>query len=316
MTRIFQYVPLIRARALERILPRVIGSGASAVMDLEDSVQDPLYPENTPLLKAEARKGLINLIAKHPALFSNREVYVRVNSMRSDEYDKDMDEICSLVPKFSPAGVFLPMVESSEDVKRCYERLRDSGYSDFTIVPIIETVSGLDNLDEILAPHAGTTVKYVHYGHFDYCLSAEMWPFPRQNSRAFWHLVDALVQRVEDCGCFYIHTPFPELDNADMFRAVRARLAKVCRKELSLSALNLDQALVDFSLESSSFLDEELDLSDHELGALACETIAAYEGHRASKRSFSIDAHLFIPPHEYWAAKTYLRKSGQDKSVI
>ena len=248
MTRIFQYVPLIRARALERILPRVIGSGASAVMDLEDSVQDPLYPENTPLLKAEARNGLINLIAKHPALFSNREVYVRVNSMRSGEYDKDMDEICSLVPKFSPAGVFLPMVESSEDVKRCYERLRDSGYSDFTIVPIIETVSGLDNLDEILAPHAGTTVKYVHYGHFDYCLSAEMWPFPRQNSRAFWHLVDALVQRVEDCGCFYIHTPFPELDNADMFRAVRTRLAKVCRKELSLSALNLDQALVDFSL--------------------------------------------------------------------
>ena len=56
MTRIFQYVPLIRARALREFLPRVIGSGASAVMDLEDSVQDPLYPENTPLLKAEARK--------------------------------------------------------------------------------------------------------------------------------------------------------------------------------------------------------------------------------------------------------------------
>ena len=316
MTHIFQYVPLIRARALERILPRVIGSGATAVMDLEDSVQDPLYPENTPLLKAEARKGLLNLIAKHPPLFSNQEVYVRVNSMRSGEYDKDMDEICSLAPEFSPAGVFLPMVESPEDVKRCYDRLRDAGYSNFTVVPIIETLRGLDKLEEILTPHAGTTVEYVHYGHFDYCLSAEMWPFPRQSSRAFWRMVDVLVQRIEDCGCLYIHTPFPELDNADMFRAVRTRLAKVCRRPLSLSALNLDQALVDFSLESSCSLNEELDLSEHELVALAYETIAAYEGHRASKRSFSIVANSFIPPHEYWAAKTYLRKSGQDKSVI
>ena len=54
---IIQYLPLTRPRACRRLLNKLNNKGVHAILDLEDSAQDPFDLEKTKTLKKEARRG-------------------------------------------------------------------------------------------------------------------------------------------------------------------------------------------------------------------------------------------------------------------
>lgn len=315
MIQCYQYVPLIKAKALSRLIPKILKLGSTIIADIEDSVQDTLAPENTPHLKAQARDGLAMLQGKLPLLFEEGRIGVRINAMDTPEYALDVEAIGNLPRSVNWNAIWLPMVESPEMIARCRSDFAAAGIPEINIIPIIETVEGVRNLPTILEHKADYSLKAVHYGHYDYSLDAGHWPFFRQDNEEFWSVVSPIIRLVEDHECLYVHTPLGELNNEQLYSAVSEKLKAICDRPFARTALNIGQSQQcrqpsgePFKWKTSRALDDEQRL------ALAHETVEAFRAHRCSRRSFSVHATLgeFITPHEYKAACRYLKNNGCD----
>ncbi|APG61658.1 hypothetical protein LPB140_01055 [Sphingorhabdus lutea] len=136
----FLFVPANRPERFEKAL----NSGTDLIcIDLEDSV--PAAEKET------ARHGCLAAIKT----LNRDKVAIRINSIRTKFGLLDLialEEAAHL-----PSQIFIPMVESVEDVAIAYSIL---GNKINGIVPLIETVKGLSNAAEIAAHPAVTTVMF------------------------------------------------------------------------------------------------------------------------------------------------------------
>ncbi len=310
--KVFQYVPMSMSRALTRVIPRVLNIGCVPILDIEDSVQDTLNPENTPALKKAARESV-------PALASQafdqmpKRVYLRINALRSGEFQKDVALLDELVDLGFQVGAFLPKVESLNDLIEIRDALGfDPRY--LKAIPIIETVNGVRNLSEILDHRSGLDIEYVHYGHFDYSLDAECWPFYDQTSSEFWKIVDDLIFKVESAGTRYMHTPFGLLYNFGLFEQVIRTVAERCKHGFGITALTSDQSQHGTGIELGKTI---LPVAQQDVDklSLAEKIVSEFEGNLRSKRSFAMnpDNGEFITPHHYKMAKLYISRYSNGK---
>lgn len=175
---------------------------------------------------------------------------------------------------------------------------------------MIETVKGMDNLENILKSDQDLLLfKYVHYGHFDYALDANLWPFPDPDHKAFWDIVLNISKLVLRYKKVYIHTPFPFMNNKDLFWQAAHFLEKEFpNEELWICTLNSELSLSDDNDESLKILNYKYSLEDSlNLAKLIKND---FLNGRANKRSFSVGSDRFIPPHQYFAAINYLNKNS------
>ena len=209
MTRmpVIQYLPLTRPRASARLAKKLAGSGVMSILDLEDSAQDPFDIGVTHELKREARNGLLRISEKRDWPASAR-MYIRINATSTDFFEEDVETVITASQNEMPiTGVFLPKVETYAQVESLNSKLSAANRS-FEIVPMIETVLGMKNVAEILEQDqmAGLCPR-VHYGHFDYCYDADIWPFPDPYHHDFWGIITPLLDILSIYNKTYIHTP-------------------------------------------------------------------------------------------------------------
>ncbi len=306
---LIQYLPLTRPKAAKLFLKKLHKAKVMSILDLEDSAQDPFSKSKTAKLKVLARDGL-ELISKDTGIFYTSKVYIRINSIDSAFYNNDVNSVISAYENgMQISGVFLPKVENYSCIEDLTRKLSIVNKK-VEIVAMIETVEGLNNLEEILNLDAKNEyISRVHYGHFDYCLDAKIWPFLDPIHNDFWSVVEKVVKLVQISNKTYIHTPFPFTKNEKLFWDSSFHLKNlypmldiwICtlNSELSLSSqpskvTNLEISHPNFS---KSFLINEANK--------ICKNFL--EG-RANKRSFSVSDERFIPPHQYFAAMNYLEK--------
>lgn len=306
---LIQYLPLTRPKAAKLFLKKLNKAKVMSILDLEDSAQDPFSRSRTAKLKVSARSGL-ELISKDANISCSTKVYIRINSSDSEFYNDDVKSVISAYANgMHITGVFLPKVESYSCIENLTRKLSVLNKK-VEIVAMIETVEGLSNLEEILKLDTKNNfISRVHYGHFDYCLDAKIWPFLDPIHHDFWSVVEKVVKLVQAANKTYIHTPFPFTRNEKLFWEASFHLKNkyslldiwICtlNSELSLSSQPDKVTSLEISHPnfSKSFLIDEANK--------ICENFL--EG-RANKRSFSVSSERFIPPHQYFAAKYYLEK--------
>ena len=307
---LIQYLPLTRPKAAKLFLKKLTKAKVMSILDLEDSAQDPFSKSRTAKLKISARHGL-ELISKDSYISCCSNVYIRINSSDSEFYNDDVESVISAYANgMKITGVFLPKVESYSQVENLIRKLSIVNEK-VELVAMIETVEGLNNLEEMLKLDTNNNfISRVHYGHFDYCLDAKIWPFLDPIHRDFWSVVEKVVKPVLRSNKTYIHTPFPFTRNEKLFWESSFHLKNlypfsdiwICtlNSELSLSSQPKKVSELDISSPnfSESFLINE--------AKKICKNFL--EG-RANKRSFSVSDERFIPPHQYFAAKHYLDKT-------
>jgi citrate lyase beta subunit len=302
---IIQYLPLTRARASLKVFKKLDFNNVHVIFDLEDSAQDPFSRNNTNLLKKVARDGLIEIFSKinwRP----KSKIYIRINSDKSTYYDEDIKAILKVLKLNTHIeGIFLPKVESYNQIQKLYYLLPSDIKID--IVPMIETKNGLNNLQKILELDCDKNIfNKVHYGHFDYSLDAGCWPFSNPENKEFWKIVGFIVETVKKYGKLYVHTPFPFSDNVDLFWGSNLYLSRlVPGTEIWICTLNMELSLTKYRESSLVFVDLEYKESD--LISSAIKITNKYIEGKANKRSFSVFNSQFIPPHQYFAAKKYLK---------
>lgn len=151
----FLFVPATRPERL----PKALQSGADMVIaDWEDAV--------APADKDMARDGLLQACAS----LSNAQcarLMVRINAADTEWHAQDVRVLAQLVNQYGVAGVVL----SKSDSAAVIESIVQVAGKDCVVMPLIESVAGLDAVNELVkAPQ----VVRLAFGHLDFQVDAGM----------------------------------------------------------------------------------------------------------------------------------------------
>jgi citrate lyase beta subunit len=296
-----------------RLMRSSAGLGAVVVLDLEDGLWDVVDPSRTAQLKAAAREHLAQLAAEQAEAWRDQQLGVRLNRLADSESAADLHVLGELGKAgVELACVLVTKVESSTELERWATQLSAHAVVYRSIVPIVETVAGLTNLESICAAARDLGGRWVVYGHYDYALDAGWWPFPDDRSAGYWRHVESIIQRVEAAGISYVHPPFFRLKRLDEFAGLVERLARTCHRPFGVLTFGAQQALIVVGhAPHRQPAAETLVSSDHgNPSQYARELIDAYLANRRSSMSFAIDPRTgdFIAPHQFLAARRYLAR--------
>lgn len=317
---IIQYLPLTHPRATLRFVKRLNAAGVMTILDLEDSAQDPFNVDITRTLKINARNNFLDLVNSKTWLGDEfaHPIYVRVNSINTEFFEEDINTVLKIFASGFPiTGIFLPMVDSYDQIEKTHSLLaacRQDDNSFIEIVPMIETNAGMQNLNTILQSDV-TDSKFskIHYGHFDYCLDAKLWPFPDPQHDTFWRLIEPMIQLILDHKKTYIHTPFPFPNDSELFWAASRHLQMLYQsKDIWFCTLNSELSL---SIDNGN--NKQLTIFSPDTSENFCINEAKiiqnnFLDGRANRRSFGVSNNRFIPPHQFFGAEEYLKKIQKD----
>jgi citrate lyase beta subunit len=178
------------------MLVRAAASGADALcLDLEDAVPDAL--------KEEARAHALEVLAAPPE--GAPPLFIRVNSPGSDVGEADLDALAgALAAGGGPpaiAGIVLPKIRSGGEIRGVDHAVE----GDLPLVPLIETVDGLERATEIARASSRVTMLLV--GGVD--LSAELGCALEWESLLYAR--SRIIHAVALAGITALDMPFPAL---------------------------------------------------------------------------------------------------------
>jgi citrate lyase subunit beta/citryl-CoA lyase len=149
LARTFLFVPADRPERHARAL--ATGAGG-VIVDLEDAV--------APERKTSARGGLAASFAALPPQQRVR-LLVRINAAGTPWHDDDCAQVGALAAQGLIAGVVLPKAERAADLSRIAQAIGPEG----VLVPLIESVAGLDAADALAA---APQVLRLAFGNLDF----------------------------------------------------------------------------------------------------------------------------------------------------
>jgi citrate lyase beta subunit len=304
-----QYLPLTRPRACRHHLNQLNEKGIHVILDLEDSAQDPFDLEKTKTLKEEARNGLLNISESFDQTFKSK-IYIRINTLNSDFFNDDINCIIQSIKRGMPIfGLFVPKTQDYEEIETIHAILnKEKVYLD--TVPMIETSQGYMNLASILSADINNNlITKIHYGHFDYCLDSNLWPFPEPYHHDYWKIIKPIMHLLAEHKKVYIHTPFPSLNDEQLFWSSLSHIRKLMPKlEFWACTLNLKISLSDSPTQVEDLNLHEITNNQDDLINEAELIINDYYQGRANKRSFGVSSKRYIPRHHVLSAEKYLSK--------
>ena len=305
-----QYLPLTRPMACYSLIKKLNSYGASSILDLEDSAQDILDTEVTDSLKEIARNGLVD-ISKYNFDQINQPIYIRLNSINTKYFKKDFDAIIkSCENGMNIKGIFLPMVGDYTQINDLNNLIVKTNYK-LEIVPMIETVKGLNNLENILKNDVKKNLfQRIHYGNFDYCADAKLWPYLDPNHDYFWKIIKKIVNLLTKYNKAYVHTPFPFPQNEKFFWESLKELSKIDSDlEFWGCTVNSQLAISKQPSKINNLKIHKYNYSEEEKIYQAEKIYNDFLEGKSIKRSFGVKDNRFIAPHQFLTAKKYLNKN-------
>lgn len=293
---------------------------STVVLDLEDSLWDVTDSAGTSTLRAAGRTDLVALAQLDRELFSRQRVGVRVNRVSGPDAAADFEALGRASRFVEFDTVVVTKIESGADVSQNLAQLKGGGVAYRSVVPIVETRRGMDNLDDIIETSRSAGIERLAYGHFDLSLDSGWWPFPEPWESSFWTLAEPLIRRWESAGLEYVHPPYFQTHDEEGLALIIRRLERTCEREFGIITVGPRQAAMAARLGGSAARYDEVEASSWATHRATGETpseiaqrvTSTFLAARREPGGFALD-HLtgtFISPHVYVAARNYLRQIG------
>jgi len=183
-------------------LEKVHNTGAVICFDFEDGILNPFEMKRSASLKEEARARFLSLYSLICASSNHIKVGIRLNSIRTSDFEKDLMKIKGK----KVDSVFAPKIEYHTDIHLLIDKLNDFNVRYKNLIPIIETKKGFENLENILQSNQKLTK--IAFGHCDYNLDIGSYPFFHQDSREYWKWITAIVSKIEKYRIRLINSPY------------------------------------------------------------------------------------------------------------
>lgn len=305
---IIQYMSIQRGPLLYRLLQKTLCQESMIIFDLEDSLSD-IDVKQAKRIKSWGRSELTTFAYSYPDFFKNKTVGIRVNGLKSGEFERDLKTIAEISQIWNLHCIVGPKIDSAESIEEYLSCLKNKEVRYKTFIPIIETVKGMNNLSSIVGH---VSVVDVMYGHYDYSLDSRHWPFFEQDEAEFWQFTSLFIQKVEKAGVRYVHPPISFFCDEALSFQVWLRLKTRCRRPFSVITLTSTQTaffnhLINTPLEikESELRSTHYLLQDKIDQALYVKKICSRK-----KRNFGFDPKTgkFFSPHQYIAALQFLEQ--------
>ena len=282
-------------------------------LDLEDSIQDVIHPENTFSMRERSRDMIRKILSNN--IYENEKFALRINSISSTDFDQDIALLSEEKIRTKIYSLLLPKTESKKELIAILQILNDKKIEVEEIVLIMETGPALENINPILSTD-NKRIKKIALGHCDLNLNMGYFPFQHQDSIQYWNWVKYLVNSAETSGIGFINSPFLDLNNDDAFNLMLSQLDTICSLPYAQCVLTSHQACLCSEFTGRYYSDnnftsskKDIILNEIELTELAIKIIKDYEEYNI-KKGFTVtrSERVLISPHEYISAKNYLTK--------
>lgn len=300
----FQYLSLVRYKGLVSILKKYEKQNISIILDLEDSAQDLFSKKRTEELKSIGRKGIIYLAEKDLKL--RNDIFIRINNIKSKDHSKDLLMIKEGIKKgLKVTGIFLPKVTKFSEVNNVFKVFKKKKLK---MIPIIETKVGVKNLKKILSEDKNRIISHIHYGHFDYCLDQNLWPFPEPYHLEFWNIVNPIIKTTLSYKKIFVQTPFPLVKNFKIYWSMLKYLHDNYKiNKFGVTLVNYDNDFLNPPKIIKNLRIKKMSLTRNYKVSFAKKIYNEYMKYKSKKRSFSLSRKRFIAPHQYLMAKKFLK---------
>jgi citrate lyase beta subunit len=308
--QVYQFIKL-RDEGFSENLQKVIRLGALPVIDLEDSVQDPDGFWNTAFIKTSFRDKFVKAVRSFDRN-TGISFGLRLNTFGSIDFYRDVEALSAL--NITYPVIFLPKAETASSLKSSVEYLGRSGISFTSLIPIIETVKGYENLEQIAGVLKTCRGSQIAFGHCDFNYDSGFFPFHHQDSPVFWTWIERIAEVAKKYDVCYINSPYLHLGDYTFFQNLLSAVFNICKGEFGQVTLTSDQTKLCFEWQNQPDLDYTKLLkpeSQDDRKKLAEEVIRDFRASFSLDKGFSARNanRLLISPHEYQAAKDYLTLS-------
>ena len=301
----FQYLSLVRFKALASLLKNYSNKNVSIILDLEDSAQDLFSKKKTKDLKNICREGLI-YISKKKILIKNN-IFIRINKIETEEFASDIKAIKSSIQYgLRIKGIFVPKVENFSELNKT-NNILNKNYR-IKLVPIIETKKGLENLENIVKKDKKKIISHVHYGHFDYCLDQNLWPFPEPYHKEYWDIIIPMLKILKKYKYNFVQTPFPLIKNYSIYWSSVKYIKEVLKiSKFNMSLVRHDKKFFTRPNKIKKLKIKPMSKNNSFKIIFAKKIYKEYLDNKSSKKSFSLSKKRFIAPHQFIMAKRFLK---------
>lgn len=276
--------------------------------DFEDSIQDCLFPINTAALKAEYRKYFKIIIDQRRPDIDNLKIGIRLNPTDTPEYLSDLIVIAGIK---NISTIFLPKINSSEQILNLQNDLKKNNVGYNEIIPVIETKTGLNNLEEILRNNS-SKISRIAFGHCDYNLDSQNYPYFHQDSKEYWTWITNIAESIKSHNISLVNSPLLSLDSDESYINMLRILHSICGNKCGQITLTKKQTNLCNSFTEGKAtsplpkIGNRLDLSVPEF--YADDFIASFEKNYLNK-GFAINhARILMSPQEYLSSLNYRNK--------
>ena len=216
--------------------------GVVSCFDLEDSIQDCRYAKSTIDLKARNRKILSSKL-KECTDEKCGKLGIRINSADSPEMLKDMEALAGCK---NLNTLFIPKVNQAYDIERFLSMSTEFDLTFNELIPVIETKTGMLNLDSILRHYSGF-ISSIAFGHCDYNFNNSIYPFFHQGSKEYWNWIARIITILKPYDVKLINSPLLELNNDALFENMLSLLDAYCEKQYGQITLTKKQTELCFA---------------------------------------------------------------------
>jgi citrate lyase beta subunit len=312
LTWVYQYIslnqPVIK---ILQTLRKCANKDIIPILDIEDSLQIPLQPEKSLMLKEKARGILCEVLSIAKKSNLSLKASIRINSLDSQEFIRDIKVLKGIGEEISWGSIILPKVHSSSILQDYIKELEGIRYDE--LVVIAESKAFFENSDEIISTCKENAISKIHFGHWDYYYDIKEFPVPLPDDQHLWQQVSLLVRSMESADMHYIHTPYCFLMKHDVFKSITCYIDHITTLPFGVSCLSFSQAI------AASRNNENIQpvvpslhpMTQVEKIIMARELVKFFNRPVPPEFSFNIDTenYRFYAPHEYLNALAFLERS-------
>lgn len=295
--------------ALKDIICSVPLPRTTLILDLEDALQNVVAPQLSPALKQKGRNRIREAFQNN---FVSDHIGIRINAPGTAEFVHDLQLLEELGPLVSWRCIVIPKTGSVSDINICKEAFKNKGVRCNELIPIVETVKGLEQLKEICSMTPGELFSRIFFGFYDYSLDAGHWPFAEPSDTEYMLLHEKIIARLGSAGYGFIHGAIPHLNDEALLKKIVLRLGSACPQGFGQAALSFRQAKIIATLDVTETEAVphagQTGSSFHDKFDRAKNVVRDFEKHIGETQSFYVDGagSRFVPPQYYLAAKKFL----------
>lgn len=272
--------------------------------DFEDSIID-FKQNDTNRYKSDYRDKVVHLVNKHKVKILKSWLGFRINEYGNNRYFDDIQALNSLGDiKFK--CVFLSNCNSVEVLKKFIDENSNLRFDE--VIPIIENNDSYTNLEEIMM-FKHPKFKNIAFGHCDYNLNCNIFPFIHQDNPRYWFWVQKFEKLCKEQKIGYINSPYLNVNHTTHFKLMLKNTSRFFENWGQIT-LNTQQSSTCFHFKDTDLINvRELDFLDNmNITEYAGKVVDLFEKYNPEGKGYTImpDTKIFISPQEYVAAKRFI----------